>query len=825
MDSQSIKSGLLLGAAIVGVFSAAPVFAQGSGSETAASSSDIIVTARRTEERLQDVPISITVFTQQQLDNRNITTASDLAAYTPSLSANSRFGADKSTFTLRGFNQEGKTAPTVGLYFAEVVSLRSNSGTGGSNGAGPGSFFDLQNVQVLKGPQGTLFGRNTTGGAILLVPQKPTDRLEGYVEGSVGDYNLLRGQAVLNIPISDTLKVRLGVDRQKRDGYLNNRSPIGPKDFGDSNYLALRGSILAELSPTLENYTVVSWNRSDTNGTMFKVDNCNRGNDPLVPRAGRAAIFGPLSCAQIDRGTAQGFGYYDVENAFANPRSYLSQWQVINTTTWQASDSLTIKNIASYGQFKEIFLGTIGGEYFIPATGPAAGQAVSNTITAPAPGQYNNAQGAFTEELQLQGRALNNRLNWQVGGYLELSNPLGTGDTTYSGTYLLCADLYALQCTVAQAGLSGLGNIYNKIKNRNIGFYGQGTYELSDKLSMTAGIRYTIDRMEGVGGRIQYVFGQPNTVTAVTCSNPRFVPVLPNLSPLQCQSVLHVNKSQKPTWVIDLEYKPISDVMLYVKYSRGYRQGGVDPSVIGLESWKEEKVDNYEVGLKTSFSGAVRGNFNLAGFYNDLTNQQLALTVVGLPGTGIAGARAILNAGKSRIWGLEADASLTFFDSLRLDAGYTYLNTRLKQFVNPTLPPTSPYAPPAPVSQALIDAGLDLPLSPHHRFSLTGTYTLPLDESVGQISLGASYVYTGTQLQSIDIGRFTQLPSSQLLNLNLNWGSVFGAPFDFAAFVTNATNAKFPAAVGNSYAASGYETYVLSQPRMFGVRLKYRFGN
>src|SRR5690606_29793135 len=102
--------------------------------------------------------------------------------------------------------------------------------------------------------QGTLFGRNTTGGAILLVPQKPTGDLEGYVEGTIGNYDQRRVQAALNVPLADTFKVRLSVDRNERDGYMRNRSGIGPKDYNDLNYTYARLSVVAELTPDIENY-------------------------------------------------------------------------------------------------------------------------------------------------------------------------------------------------------------------------------------------------------------------------------------------------------------------------------------------------------------------------------------------------------------------------------------------------------------------------------------------------------------------------------------------------------------------------------------------
>jgi len=268
---KNFKHFLLAGvaASMLSAFLPANAYAEEAEDET------ITVTARRFEERLQDVPISITVLSQSQISDRNITTATELATYTPSLATNQRFGPDKASFSVRGFSQIDTTSPTVGVYFNDVVALRANAGTTSGNGAGPGAFFDLQNVQVLKGPQGTLFGRNTTGGAILLVPTKPTDKLEGYVEGSLGNYNLIRVQGVLNVPLSDSVRVRLGVDRQKRDGYMRNKSPVGPKDFADSNYLSLRAGIVADLTPDLENYLLARYSRSNTHGMKMRLFECN----------------------------------------------------------------------------------------------------------------------------------------------------------------------------------------------------------------------------------------------------------------------------------------------------------------------------------------------------------------------------------------------------------------------------------------------------------------------------------------------------------------------------------------------------------------------
>jgi iron complex outermembrane recepter protein len=842
MHNQALKMSLLLTAAIIGTLGAAPALAQDGAGESS-NAGDIIVTARRTEERLQDVPISITVYNQAQIDNRNITTATELAVYTPSLASNNRFGADKASFSIRGFSMLETTSPTVGVYFADVVSPRAAAGTASGNGAGPGSFFDLQNVQVLKGPQGTLFGRNTTGGAILLVPAKPTGKLEGYVEGTLGNYDLMRMQAVLNIPLADTFKVRFGVDRQKRDGYLNNKSGIGPDDFGDSNYFAARLSIVADLTPDLENYTIARYSRSDTHGIMFRMAGCRRDVvpfnplTPTTPVGTRLNVNAPAACRQIDRQAARGDGFYDVENIVPDPFNIIQEWQITNTTTWRASDTLTIKNIVSYGEFRERFHLSIGGENLFFTTGPTAGKAFPATTIRHLNGRYGAAQSTFSEELQFQGQTTDDRLVWQAGGYLEISKPQAGGNTTFSQGGLFCLDVTQLQCeAVVPVGVGpSLGLVQNAIEFRNIGLYAQATYKLTEQFSVTGGIRYTMDRTSGRGGRVAITYpnpfpltpplpaGSPNTLRTL-CTHPERN-TISTLNPADCAVGTFVQKSNEPTWLLGLDFKPAEDILLYAKWARGYRQGGVNPSNIRIETWLPESVDTYEVGTKASWRGAIPGFLNLSAFYNDFRNQQLQATATGCTistcgfNSGLPGARVIVNAGKSRIYGLEIDASVSPFNGLKLDLGYASLKTKLLESKPIVRAADSPFASIIPPLQGGV-----LPLSPEHRVTATATYQLPLDESIGDVSVSATYTYTSDQVAN-ETTPFGFLPDSHLLNLNVNWNSVAGSPIDLAAFMTNVTNEEFPVSVAGNWASGGYDTVVTNVPRMWGVRAKYRFGN
>ena len=801
---------------------AVPAFAQASGETGVDAPSDIIVTARRVEERLQDVPISITVFEQEQLDNRNIVSAADLATYTPSLSTNTRFGAEKSSFAIRGFTQEIGTSPSVGVYFADVVAPRAAGQITSGNGAGPGSFFDLQNVQVLKGPQGTLFGRNTTGGAVLLVPKKPTDYLEGFVEGTIGNYDARRVKAVLNVPLADTFRVRLGVDRNKRDGYLINRSGIGPKDFADTNYIAARLSLVADLTPDLENYMIATFSDSDTNGTLPKLASCQRTPIPFGP----IAVTGPLACAQFDRQIARGDGFYGVESSISDPQQHLRQWQVINTTTWQASDALTVKNIISYGEFRESTKINAFGDNLL-----ADDRSYSFIVFAPGYSGNSAAQSTFTEELQFQGTAFSNRLNWQAGAYLEISNPLG--DNTQATQILSsCTDIAAYLCkpivapipiggNVLQLSIGSLSLVSQRTSFRNIGIYGQGTYDLTDKLSVTAGLRYTHDRTKGSSKNVSARFLAENYPSLYCTKTPSVTFSSPQALDRSLCFVEFVEKSGKPTWLINIDYKPVEDVLFYAKYARGYRQGGVNTSVTGFETWSPEKVDSYEVGVKSSFSGFVSGTFNIAGFYNDFSDQQIQANLTAVPGSGAPG-NAIVNAGSSRMWGVEVESSLRLFEGFRLDAAYGYLNTEVRSLTVPAIDPSF-YTSITPTATV----GDSLTLAPKHKVTITGTYTLPLDDSIGTVSLGATYSHTGTQIATRAITAVPEnqlIPATDLVNLNVNWDSVGGLPVDLAFFATNVTKEKYRTSVSAAFTSAGFDPFIIGEPRIYGVRLRYNFG-
>lgn len=780
---------VLMGAPFLcALYHPAAVYAQEKVQASTGANTDIIVTARRMEEALSDVPISISVLNQDQIIQNNITNISDLSSVTPGLQLNNRYGNDFTSFTIRGFTQEIRTYSTVGIYFAEVVGPRGSGATMGGDGAGPGAMFDLQNVQVLKGPQGTLFGRNTSGGAVLLVPQKPTDKFEGYAEVTLGGDDLRRGQAVLNLPVSETLRLRFGLDRMTRDGYLRNAGTIGDgkydgKGVGNTDYWAFRGSASIDINSVIENYTVATYTNSKSNGITFKLVDC-------TPGTVRSGIpVGNMACEQIAREAS--FGRWAVSNRVPDARSDSKQWQVINTTTWAVSDSLTLKNIIAYGEYRNILNHDVFGNYGIrlgadPSIITSAADVTGYAVTHVEPlAGYTNSQSSLVEELQLQGVGADGRLTWQVGGYMELNDPLGpSGQQSY--TFTACAIPDDLVCTISPGFSIGSAGYQNsKSKFRDYALFGQASYDLTDQVTFTAGLRYTWDKQDSV---IQNTALSLTTQTA-SCRNPRASDFGASRPIDQRATMCLQNLSQKtsaPTWLIGLDYQPIDDVMIYAKYARGYRQGGLalfspDP----IQAFEDEKVDSYEIGMKSSWRGSIPGGFDIFAYYNDFSNQQMLLSVSDSRGLALPTV-AIVNAGASRMYGFEAELRLRPVTGLALTASYAYVNSRLIEFSAPALPVSSPWD---TVIQPQL-GGQIIGVIPH-QLTLSANYTLPLPSSIGDVSLGLLYSYSSDFQSANDnlVGSGDgRIPSAGTLNFNFTWKDVASYPVDMKLFVTNVTN-------------------------------------
>lgn len=799
---------LFLATSTLGLGLSLPATAAEGDTQTAAKGfalEEVYVTARRKEERLQDVPISMTVFDQQQLDNANITNAGDLANFVPSLQVNTRFGGDTTTFAVRGFSQELRTTSSVGVYFAEVVAPRGANTQNSGDGAGPGDYFDLQNVQVLKGPQGTLFGRNSTGGAILITPQKPTEELEGYFEASAGNYDMWRTQGVANAPVNDSLRLRLGVDHQERAGYLDNFSGIGPSHFANVDYTAVRASAVWDVTDTIENYSIIRYTKSDNNGYPGSLFDC-KADAPL----------GILFCNDdlASRKATGNDGFYDVYSFVPDPVSEQELAQVINTTSWEINANLTLKNILAYADFETKNRSALFGTNWQYPLRNGTFQPVIFQMIGTNDDYPTTDQSSFVEELQLQGSSFDDRLAWQTGLYYEKSEP--DGDYGAQSPAIISCDLSTasspnpadFRCNnlISQGTLQSTrgGATYE-----NMAVYAQGTYDITEQWDVTAGVRYTDDKTTGkVTDTINFF--------PADAQNGGYFPSNRQLVTERTPE----SQSKEPTWLLGAGYHPEDDILLYAKYARGYRQGSINlGGSEGLDTHDPESIDSYEIGAKTSFFGRIPSTFNVAAFYNDLKDQQIQFGYFKTSGVGTT---AIVNAGASTIWGAEAEATVQPLESLILSASYTYLNTQVDELVLPPCPPTicSPISTP----NATTAEGEPLPYSPENKFVLSATYLLPVDPSLGEMSASATYAYIDDmQAVAEAVSIYATLPDYSIVNLNYDWKGIMGKPFDLSIFASNVFDEEYITSISGTY-ENGLETGQVGVPRMYGVRVRYNWG-
>jgi iron complex outermembrane receptor protein len=468
-----------------------------------------------------------------------------------------------------------------------------------------------------------------------------------------------------------------------------------------------------------------------------------------------------------------------------------------------------------------------------PAAAAAAVASLSPPVdfvnSNPLPGGHSGYQSTMTEELQAQGHALDRKFDYTAGLYLEASLPLG--DVGSLSPAVLSCPGNGFNC----ANPLGSGaNSWTESRTdfHNYGVYAEATYKFTDQWSLTGGFRYTWDREHVNGQLLAYLYTPQSFVAAPpigsACTNPDAV------APTCRQEF--TQKAQAPTGRVSLQYKPTPDIMLYAKYSRGYRAGGVTlQAPTGYQTFQPEHLNAYEGGFKASFHGPVPGTFNADVFYNDLANQQVLVGFDPKNGVFPPQETAILNVGASRIWGVELQTSFKPTAATRIDIGYTYLNTDVVRVGAINVPTTSPYfaAPSVRAGDHLLD-------SPEDKFSVTGTYNLPVPEDFGDMSVSATFNYSDPSLTSYQyrdapfvlingvstpIGKpygDSYIQRRHLLDLNYDWRHIAGSTVDLAVFASNVLNQHYWT---YSTPIPGIGDFAqIGPPRMYGVRLRYTFG-
>lgn len=812
--------------------------------------SDIIVTANRREERNQDVPIAITAFSPERLQQQNITSAQDLQATVPSLvvGANGQGSRDSQTPTLRGQGSTFQASPGVVLYLNEVplpspITL--------SQQGGPGNFVDLENLQVLAGPQGTLFGRNTTGGAVLLVPHKPTSEFGGYIQGKYGNYDDKELEGVLNIPIvEDKLLVRVVGAYQDRDGFT--RDVVWNKDRDDKHWYSGRIGVTFRPTERIDNYLMAYGAYSRFNGTGHIHEGFNIDGTAGLAQLGLCsntplATSGPFSCDVYRAATAEAQALGPRRTAHGiDDFQKTKTWGITDTLNYEMTDELVLRNIVSYQEFKSFYRydadATVLQQYDVdPYKLPVPGQATLPGLGTPI--VYNNASPIttprdsykqFTEELQLQGTFLDKRLTVTAGAFYfnQTPNAEQAGSATnYCPAGLTGTPLPATfnpDGTVATAPVCVANATPGYVATKSKALYAQGTFDFGaltptlDSLRLTGGFRYTWDTITGFSNSYT-----PTLTGQYICSSTSAL-----VGDIDGCSFGAKLKSKAPTWIIGLDYKPVHDLLVFAKVSRGYKAGGFNPYAVFADTrtFEPEKVTSYEAGFKADFRVAgAPARLNASYYYLNYANIQKATGDFN-PVTRASGAR--INSAKAHVQGIELDASIRPIRAIEIGGTFSYTDFKYTQYSLPSngfLPDCSGNVQPAgaPNDLTCLKGQYVVP----YIFSLRTTITLPVPERLGTASLFISYSHNSAQHTEAVVvppnQPFERLAGFGLLNASLDWNNIAGSGIDAGLFGSNLTKKLYR--ISNSDVFQGGSLLVAStiygEPRMYGVRLRYRFGS
>lgn len=631
MNAKYLRVSLAASAAALAVFSA-PVFAQtaadaepnSNAAETQEGFGTIVVTARRTEENLQRVPIAVSVVDARGIAELQIETALDVQRIAPGLISRGAGTGPSAivTYALRGNAQNSPNSVSdsaVGIYLDGVYLARPISSNLG--------FLDVENIQVLRGTQGTLFGRNTTGGAVSFTTVKPTGEFSGYVRAEAGNYDHRLIEGAVTVPIAgDELSVRVAGRYTERDGYGNNAFTGAPLGDIESD-VSTRATVLIAPNAVPMKLTVSGeYLKSNDNGTMNSLLAFNPTGPLATLFPGR---FSPSFVQNRDN-------FYDSFAEYSGPLTQLNTPRNYNEV-YALTGNLEIKignvdliSITAYRQSNS------GNTLDLDST-PAGGITFDS--------QYEQSQ--FSQELQLQGNTGN--LEWVVGGFF----------FDESGTER--SDSRALYGSPLTGGLSlaPSGRNLTDFSSQSIALFAQGNYNITNELRLTAGFRYTWDERDIIGRGVNNILGVPETIlvsgVGPVVLQPNTCRVGPNSGttpPTPCEQPLSASFNY-PAWTVSLDYQINPDVMVYAKTGGASLSGGFNtrPAPPGFEAFSPEDVRDIEAGFKGQFLNNSLQT-NVAVFH--VWRQGAQNIANGFVAGGIT--QFAQNAGNIRTYGIEIEA-------------------------------------------------------------------------------------------------------------------------------------------------------------------------
>lgn len=579
---------------------------------------EIIVTAQKREERLQSVPVTIAAFDKSMLESAGVVRIDAIGRMTPNVYMGN-FAPSKPQIYIRGVGSRQfdiGSEPSVGVFVDEVYVGRIYSIFN--------QMLDIERIEVLKGPQGTLYGRNTIGGAINIVTAEPTPELDANFEAGIGNYDAYYAQAVVSGPVAgDKVSARLAARYAKRDGYLKNLN-TGGTELGEDQ-IVVRGKLKFDNNESFSLVLTGEFNHDDAPGQQGKPE----GPDIFL----RSPIVPPVQ-ATPDRLS----DYYNYDSIIKRDLAQISA-----KAAWN-NDNISIVSVTGY-RYSDL-------EEFgdIDAT-------ILEIITQ----DIKETSKQFTQELRIASEpggafTFGDRLSWIIGGFY-LHDSGDRSDIFTLGPDSIAAFLYSL--------MGGTDTIVNTLtldsSTESYAVFGQATLSLAPGLNLTAGVRYSHDRKRGIYSGMTNI---PGTL----------------LIPVPFAFDLRRSwDSVDPKVTIDYQFN--DDAMVFATFSTGYKGGGfqwaVTDPLLAQRVFDPENVKYYEAGFKTQWLDR-RLTINGSAFYNDYKDLQVQRLVA----TSTGGASGVItNAANSTIKGLELEVLARPVAELLLSFGYGYLDAQYDDYI------------------------------------------------------------------------------------------------------------------------------------------------
>ncbi|MEM8496548.1 MAG: TonB-dependent receptor [Pseudomonadota bacterium] len=774
---------------------------------------EVVVTARKREETLQDTPIAVSAFTGEALRAAQINNVSDLTRNVPGLSR--REGRKTADLNIRGVGTRSpgvQAEPGVGVYVDSIYVPRNDTQLV--------DVLDVESVQVLRGPQGTLFGKNTAGGALLLTTKKPGQENEGFASANIGDLGRSNFRAGFSGPlVTDTLYGGLQLDYRKEDGYREDART--GTDFGDVDRQSVLAQLRYEPNESFVGDLLLFFGDVDENTAPA---NCIQATSAPLQNFTAPGVATPFNelCAESEELIDDEKVLFD-----RSPLPYkISNMLAGLTMAWEL-ETVTIKSITGY--LYQDDMSTADNDVDATNLFTLSNQAEPNRqLNANGIDANNESRRFFSQELQLLGDAFDEKLSYTVGLFYSheeindspFSQLLGPGG-------FLGIDLGNGEVSLLPASIGFREAAIRDFENTSFALFGQAIIDLSDHWQLTLGGRYTYEEKQAeqanyaaadafpVGNRISreafdaletYIHDVvPHPTNPIRGGKDDWNEFSPSLT---------LTMFTPDSWSNDV----FDGGMIYASASNGFKAGGFSPFGDDFLAFDPENLWSYELGYKLELWGQ-RARINGSFYYSDYEDIQITVTRVfpredpTLPPITLNGTT---NAGEATIWGAELEFTVIPADGWFLAATASYINAEYDEFVDEGVNPDG-------TTFDIDRSSEDFAYTPEQSFSLTAQYEWAT--SLGSVTPRLSYYYIGSQFIGLDSAAAATdqayLDSFDFLNLRVAVQPEAFEGLEIAAYVNNLTDEQYFGAGIASINGIGAVSLVPGKQRTWGIELHY----